>query len=120
MSFLSENIYKYGLNYLDDYGIRLDICSAEPATYEEATTTYTAGSKVIVSGSATPGDPDGWMVIIPAITDGIVSASETVTHWAISGSAELLAASTLSGSQVVTLDNTFTLTSFNIRIPDPA
>jgi hypothetical protein len=58
-------------------------------------------------------------VTIAAITDGIVTATGTATHWAITDTANsrLLATGSLSASQVVTNGNMFTLGAFDIGIP---
>ena len=122
MAFLGTNVYDQGLNYLDTNGTRLDICSQEPTTYAEATSTYTLGNKTSLNiGAPGAGSPDGRQVTVPSISDGTVTATGTATHWAITnGSNELLAAGPLGSSQAVTNGNPFTLTSFTIRIPAPA
>lgn len=123
-AFLCDNILDQGIKYLDDHGSRLDICSALPASYAEATTdgNKSLGYKSGIAISA-PGDrtPDGRKVTISAITDGTVTDTDTATHWAITdGVSELLAANTLAGGgQAVTDGNTFTLTAFDVGIPDP-
>ena len=45
MSFLADRVFDEGLSVLSDEANRLDICSQEPTTYEEATSTYTLGNK---------------------------------------------------------------------------
>ena len=106
---------------LDTAGNRLDICTAEPTTYAEATSTYTKGNKTSLSiGAPADRTPNGRKVTVAAITDGTVSGTGTVTHWAISdtGNSRLLATGALSASQAVTSGNTFTLAAFDIGIPD--
>ncbi len=122
MSYLSNNVYDQGLNYLDANGVRLDICSQEPTTYAQATSTYSLGNKIGYNvGVPGPGTPNGRAVTCPAITDGNVTGTGTVTSWAITnGSNELLAAGPLAASQAVTGGFTFTLAAFTIRIPAPA
>lgn len=123
MPILGNNVFDQGLNYLSTNGTRLDICSQEPTTYTEATSTYTLGNKTGLNiGAAQDGTPNGREVVVSAIADGTVTATGTATHWAITNPAdsELLAAGALSASQAVTSGNPFTLTSFTIRIPDPA
>ncbi len=123
MASLGNNVFDQGLNYLDTNGTRLDICSAEPTTYAQATSTLTLGNKTALNiGAAQDGTPNGREVVVPAITDGTVTATGTATHWAITNptGSELLATGALSASQAVTNGNPFTLTSFTVRIPDPA
>ena len=101
----------------------LHICSQEPTTYTQATSTYTLGDKngITVTGPADRAG-GGREVTVTAITDGDVTATGTATHWAIVdvGGTDLLATGSLSASQAVTSGNTFSLTSFTVGIPDPA
>lgn len=102
---------------------RLDICSQEPTTYTEATTTYTLGNKTSISiGSAGDRSPDGRKVTVGAITGGSVTGTDDATHWAISdvSGTRLLATGALSSSQAVYSGNTFTLAAFDIGVPDAA
>jgi len=122
MPYLGDNVYDQGLNYLDTNGTRLDLCSQEPTTYAEATSTYTLGNKTGLNpGAPAAGSPDGRSVTVPAITDGVVTGTGTASHWAITNptGTELLAAGPLGASQAVTSGNPFTLTSFTVRIPAP-
>ena len=124
MSYLHDNVLDNGLSYIDTNGSRVDICSQEPGNYSEATTdgTYSLGNKTGVNPDA-PADRTGGgrQVTIPAITDGTVTETDTATHWALTnGSDTLIATHTLSASQGVTDGNTWTLTAFEIGIPDPA
>lgn len=122
MSYLTDNALDGGLDYLTTNGNRLDVCSQEPATYTEATSTYTLGNKTAASvGAAAAGDVSGRKVTVAAVTDGTVSGSGTASHWALSYTTgtELLAANSLSASQSVTSGNTWTLPAFDIEFPDP-
>lgn len=122
MSYLTDNALDGGLDYLTANGNRLDICSQEPATYTEASSTYSLGSKAGASvGAAQAGDTSGRKVVVAAVTDGAVSGSGSASHWALSYSTgtELLAANSLAASQAVTSGNTWTLPAFDIEFPDP-
>ena len=123
MPYLNDYVLDNGLTKLDTEGDRLDICSQEPTTYAEATSTYTLGNKTSLSIGA-PADraPSGRKVTVAAITDGTVTGTDDATHWAIVDVSEerLLATGALAASQAVTEDNTFTLAAFDIGIPDPA
>ena len=119
---LNDEVFDSGLDWIDTNALRLDICSQDPATYAEATSTYSLGNKTSLNPNA-PADRSGGgrEVVIPAITDGSVTATGTATHWALTnGSDSLIATGALSSSQGVTSGNTFTLTEFAIGIPDPA
>lgn len=123
MAFLNDDVLDDGLNDLTSNGNRLDICSQEPATYAEATGTYTLGNKTNPTiGSPEARTPSGRKVVVSAINDGSVTDTDTAAYWAISDTSgeRLLAAGSLNEGQVVTDGNTFTLTSFDIGIPGPA
>lgn len=105
-------------NYETEY-----ICSAEPATYTEASSTYALGSKASpatgVIGDRTGG---GRKFTVSAISDGSVSADGTASHYAgVDATATTLkVAEALSATQVVSNGNTYTLTAHDIGIPDAA
>ena len=122
MPYINDEIFDQGLDYADTNGTRIDICSQEPTTYAEATSTYTLGNKTgLNTGATDDGATDGRRVTVPAITDGTVTGTDTATHWALTdGSAVLLATGALSSSQAVTSGNTFTLDAISITIRDAA
>lgn len=123
MTSLADRVFDNGLTVLDTEADRLYICSAEPTTYTQATSTYALGYKA----SPTVGSPadrtgGGREVTVSAITDGTVTATGTVTHWALvdTSNTRLLAVGTVGGSPSVTSGNTFTVNAIDIGIPDPA
>lgn len=120
MAYLNDNVFDSGLAYATTYGTRIDICSQEPTTYTEATSTYTLGNKTgLTTGAATNGDTDGRKVVVPAISDGSVTGTGTASHWALTdGSSILVATGALSSSQSVTSGNAFTLDAINLTIRD--
>ena len=124
MSFLNDTVLDQALQYLEDNGNRVDICSQEPATYTEATSTYTLGNETTITWTGpADGDTSGRKTTVDAITSGTVSGTGTASHWAVSKTpvtSALLAAGSLASSQGVTSGNTFTLTAFDIEIPDAA
>lgn len=122
MAYINDEVFDQGLDYADTNGTRIDICSQEPTTYTEATSTYTLGNKTGLNTGATQnGASSGRRVIVPAITDGSVTATNTATHWALTnGTDTLIATGALSSSQAVTSGNTFTLDAISITIADAA
>ena len=102
---------------------RIDITSQEATSYADATSTSTLGNSTSLSIGA-PADRAGGgrEVTVAAITDGSVTGTGTATHYAIvdTVNSRLLATGSLTASQAVTNGNTFTLTSVDIGIPDPA
>ena len=122
MPYMTDNVYDTGLNYAKNNAGRLDICSQEPATYTEATSTYTKGNKTppTITGPADRAS-GGRELTIAAITDGSVTATATVTHWALSkttATTELLATNALAASQSVTINNVFTTAACKLGIGD--
>jgi hypothetical protein len=123
MATLNDRVFDNGLTVLDTEGNRIDVCSAEPTTYTEATSTNTLGNSTSLSVGA-PADRSGGgrKVAVAAITDGSITSTGTATHYAITDTSNnrLLATGSLTASQSVTSGNTFTLATFDIGIPDPA
>jgi hypothetical protein len=105
-------------NYQAEY-----ICSAEPATYTEATSTYALGSKTSpATGAIGDRTGGGRKFTVSAINDGSVSADGTASHYAgvDNTNSRLKVAEALSATQVVSNGNTYTLTAHDIGIPDAA
>lgn len=120
MAFLHDEVFDQGLEYLVAQATALHICSAEPTTLAEATSTLTLGNKATPTISA-PADRAGGgrEVTISAFADGNVTATGNASHWALVSSTQLLATSGLSAVQAVTSGNSFEITAFTIGIPDP-
>lgn len=129
MAYLNTLVLDNGLSLLSGSGRRLDICRTEPTTYAQATSTYSLGNKtgMTLPAPSAMASPVGRRVVVPAITDGVVTVSSTGTtddaeFWAITDpvNSRLLAAGPLSAADLVTSGDGFTLTSFDIGIPLPA
>jgi hypothetical protein len=121
MPFISDLIFDNGLAYAQANVARLDICSTEPTTYTQATSTNTLGNKTLVAGSPANGATDGRRVIIPAITDGAVTATGTAAFYAVTdGVNVLLATGPLSAGLPVTSGKAFTLDAISVTIRDAA
>lgn len=123
MAYINSRVQDNGLSALDTEANRLDICSTEPTTYTQATSTYTLGNKTSLSiGAPADRTPSGRKVTVAAFTDGSVTGTGEAAYWAIvdTGNSRLLAAGSLSASQSVTSGNTFSLAAFDIGIPGPA
>lgn len=122
MAFLNDRVFDNGLTVLDTEANKITITSSEATTYTEGNATYALGDTTTVSVSA-PADRTGGgrKVTVSAVTDGSVTANGTATHYAIldTANSRLLATGSLTASQVVTSGNSFTLSAFDIGIPDP-
>ena len=123
MPFISDEVFDQGLDYADTNGTRIDICyTQEPTTYTEATSTYTCGNETgLNTGATVAGATDGRRVIVPAITAGDVTATQTAGWWALTdGISAFIAAGAITTPQAVTNGNTFTLDAISITIRDAA
>jgi len=126
MALISDYVLDAALSKLDTEANAIYICSLEPTTYTAATVTNALGSATGAAypgiGAPADGTPNGRAVTASAVTSGTVSATGTASHFAIvdTVNSRLLATGSLSATQAVTSGNTFTLTSFTVRIPDPA
>lgn len=123
MASLNDKVFDDGLNTLTTDTDQINICSAEPTTYAEATSTYSLGVETSPSvASPTDKSGGGREVIVAAISGASVTATGTATHYALvdTATSTLLAAGSLAASQAVSSGDSFTLTSFAIGIPDPA
>jgi hypothetical protein len=110
-----------GLSYATTNGDRIYICTQDPTTFTEATSTYAIANKTSVTvGSPTAGTVSGRKVVISGVTGGTITGTDDATHWALvrHGASELLATGTIDGSPVaLTSGNTFSLTGAEIEIP---
>jgi len=123
MATLANRVYDNGLSVLDTEANRLDLCSAEPTTYTEATSTNTLGNTTSITISAPEdGDTSGRKVRLNAISGASVTGSGTATHFAISdtSNSRLLATGSITPTQAIISGNTFSLTAVDIEIPDPS
>lgn len=123
MATIADRVFDNGLSVLDTEANRIDVTTQEVTTYAEATSTYTLGNSTSLSiGAPEDRSGGGRKVTVAAITDGSISGTGTVTHYAITdtSNSRLLVTGTLTASQSVTNGNTFTLASFDVGIPDPA
>jgi len=118
---LEDVVLDSGLATLDTLTSHIFICSSEPTTYAQASTTYLLGQKSWGAGNAfgSPAagtSPTGRKVTSVAVTDGTITTSGTASWWAACGTASLHSHGTLSTPQVVTSGNTFTLGAFEIKV----
>jgi hypothetical protein len=125
MPSLNNNTLDNGLSALKAAADRVYLCSQEPTTYTEATSTYALGNKNFGAGAVFPaaianGSPSGRQIVSAAVADGSITANGTATHDAIvtSGSSRLESSQALSASQVVSSGNVFTKTAQTIRLPN--
>jgi hypothetical protein len=121
MSYINDEVFDQGLDWAIANGSRFDLCSQEPTTYVEATSTYTLGNKTgLTVGATQDGSVDGRRVIVPAISDGVSTATGTATHWALTDGASVLVAVGTVSNTSITSGVPFATTQASIVIRDPA
>jgi len=121
MASLANAVLDNGLSTLTTNGTRIDICSTEPTTYAEATSTYSLGNGTIITASPTDRTGGGREVTVAAVADATVTGTGTASFFAITnGSDTLYVTGDLTTAQSVTTGNAFSLGSFTVGIPDPA
>lgn len=123
MAFLNDRVFDEGLSVLDLEANVVHVTSAEATDYTEATSTYTLGlSTSLAIGAPADRTGGGRKVSVTAVSDGDITGTGTVTHYALvdTVNSRLLATAALTASQSVTNGNTFTLATFDIGIPDPS
>lgn len=127
--FLNDNTLDNGLAAPKAAADRIFVCSQEPATYTQATSTYALGNKDfggagnVYPGAITAGAPSGRKITsapVVAGAPGSVTATDNATHNAVvsSGLSRLEMALPLAAAQQVTAGNTFTLTAQDMRLPN--
>ncbi len=121
MSYLHDDVLDAALQELIDNVDGFYLCSQEPTTYAEATSTYALGSKSSPTLGSIGNVTGGRSLTVSAFTDGSCSASGTATHWALvdSVTSKLYATQALSASQNVISGNDFTIDLFYIVMADP-
>jgi hypothetical protein len=118
---LTDEALDQGLDYLDTNGTRLDICTQEPTTYAEATSTYSLGNSTVNTGATTnAATGTGRRVTVPAVSGASVTASGVAAFVALTnGSDRLLGAKALPATVPVSSGGTFDTTAFDIIFRDP-
>lgn len=125
MPFYSDRAYDFGIRVFNVEATNVEICSAEPTTYTQATSTFNLGTKAFgvgnVSGAPAARSPNGRQVTTVAVTDGTTSVSGSWTHWAITDrtNSRLLAAGPMSAPVGVTAGIPWTLPAMIIGQPAP-
>lgn len=122
----NDNVMDAALNYVAT-GTLLTVCSAQPTTYAEASSTYKLADVVMTAGAGNgdyvlaDGDASGRKLTVQQQSSMDIDTSGTATHVAISisGSSTLLYVTTCT-SQVLTSGGTVTVPAWDIEISDPS
>ena len=122
---IHADILDQALSYINTSTENLYITdnTAQPTTFTQASATYKCGTKATPSFTGpAAGDVSGRKITCDAITDGAINADATAAYFALTDDSvsKLLVVQALSSTQAVTNGNTFSLTAWDVEIPDPA
>jgi hypothetical protein len=119
----NDTILDQALNYIMNNVTQLCVCSAQPTTYAEATSTYKLAVKTgLTSGSFTGpanGDTSGRKVTVNQQANIIIDTGGTATHIALCSGSVLLYVTTCT-NQALSSGNTVTVPAWGIEIADAA
>lgn len=121
MTFVADKVRDNGLSVLDTDTENLYACNAEPTIFAEASSTFKVGTKSAPTvGAPADGTTNGRSVTLAAIIDGQSSATDTVTHIALTDDSLslLLVVEALSSPVEVIAGEAFMLNAMEINIPD--
>lgn len=122
---INDHIRDNGVNAVDTDADALHICSQDPTTYAEATSTYTLGVKTSPTINApADGTGSGRSVTMQAFSDGTTTGNGDATHWALVDTinSRLLATGPITEAPVAITTGAGETFSFGtleaVRIPD--
>jgi hypothetical protein len=117
----NDTVLDQALNYIKNNVTQECVCSAQPATYAEATATYKLALKTgLTSGSFTgpaDGDTNGRKITVNAQSGITVDGSGNATHIALCSGSVLIYV-TICTSQSLTAGNTVTVPAWDIELAD--
>jgi len=116
---LGDKMLDSGIGYVSSNADKIYICSQQPTTYAEATSTYALGSAnfgVGLVAGAPQAATGGRKVATNAVTAGTISAVGTPTYWAIVDSVNslLLATGPMTGSVTTDISKAWSLEAIEI------
>ena len=109
------------LNYIKNNTTQMAVCSAQPTSYAQATSTYKLALKTGLSGSSftgpADGDSPGRKITINEQANVDVDASNDATHVALCSADTLLYVTTCT-TQTLTAGNKVTIPAWKIELAD--
>lgn len=114
------------LDTIADNVDRIDICSTQPTSYTEATSTYSLGNVTVTAGDGSgdwtigDGDSSGRKLTLAQQTGVSIGTTGSAQHIAGTNGTDTLYFVTTCTSQSVTSGNTATINTFDIEIADAA
>lgn len=116
-----NDVFDSGLGILTTDVENLYICSSQPTTFTEASSTYKLGTKSSPTITGPSDGTTGRKVDVSAISDGVVNTAGNAGWVALTDDSlsKLLISCNLASPLDVATGSPFTLTAFKIEIPDP-
>lgn len=120
----ADRVLDLGLNVLDTEATTFYLCTTEPVTFTEATSTYALGNKVFGAGACfgapAARSPNGRKVTSAAVTDGATTVQGTANFLAVvdATNSRLHATFPISAPQTVYVGNPWTLAAFDAGQPN--
>ena len=118
----NDSMLDAALSYISTNLAEMVVCSAQPTTYAEATSTYALADVAVTSANVTGpanGSVSGRKITIDEQTGVTVDATGTATHVALVSADTLLYVDTCT-SQSLTSGTTITIPAWDIEIRDAA
>jgi len=117
-----NDVLDAALNHLKNNAAQLSVCSTQPATYAEATSTYKLAITAIDSddfNGPADGDTSGRKIQVNDQNGVTVDSSGNAEHVAIVSSSDLLYVTTCT-SQALTEGNQVSVPAWDIELADPS
>lgn len=120
--YLHDDVLDGALNVIKNNATKLCICSTQPTTYTEATTTYKLAIKTGLTSADYTGPADhtsGRKLTVNAQSTISVDLAGTAEYVAVTGTSSVLYAVTTCTSQALSLGNTVSVPAWIISMGDP-
>jgi hypothetical protein len=120
----NDAILDAALSYIKTNSANVVLCTAQPATFSEATTSYGSGGVALATSATVSADyadiadgVSGRKLVVPQRQDVTVDDTGTATHVAIISGSELLYVTTCV-SQMLSVGNLVTVPEWEIELRD--
>ena len=118
-----DDVLDQALSYIQNNCSKMTVCSQQPTTYDEATSTYALADVAMSDTDFTvaDGDSSGRKVTVGQKSDVTVDSSGDATHVALvdDTNSKLLYVTTCT-TQTLTSGNTVTFPAWDIELADPS
>jgi hypothetical protein len=109
------------LGVIRDNADRQDVCSTQPTTYAEATSTYSLADVTMTTGTdytQANGDTSGRKITVAQKTGVTIDTAGSAQHLALTNGSDTLYAVTTCSTVALTTPGTLTINAWDIEISD--